>query len=113
MRIDAVYFMIAVVVGLILSYGLWNISGELASFIAIGSVIYLCSTLGLAFGVRHENSRTRVNLSALSGIFFFIGLGINLFFSFAGNAPVLYLVLNALSFLIYLALVKFIENADV
>ena len=112
MRVDAVYFMIAVVIGVILSYALWSISGELANFIAIGSAIYFCSTLGLAFGVRHESSRTRVNLSALSATFFAIGLSINLSFCFAGNVPVLYLMVNTVSFLIYLALVNFIEGAD-
>lgn len=113
MRIDAVYFMIAVVIGLTLSYGLWSISGELADFVALGSVIYLCSTLGLAFGVRHENSRTRINLSVLSWLFFFIGLGINFAFCYAGNIPVAYLMVNAISFLVYLGFVNFIEKTDV
>lgn len=113
MRIDAVYFIIAVLIGLILSYGLWNISGELADFIALGSVIYLCSTLGLAFGVRHKNSRTKINLSVLSWFFFFIGLAINFAFCFAGNIPVAYLMVNAITFLFYLGFVNFIEKTDV
>jgi hypothetical protein len=111
MKIDTVYFMIAVAIGLMLSYGLWSMAGELATFIAIGSVVYLCITLGMALGVRHENPRARTNLSIASILFFIIGLAINVGFCFAGNIPVIYLMVSAISFLIYLAAVNFIHNA--
>ena len=111
MRIDAVYFVIAVTIGLLLSYGLWSMAGDLAWFIAVGATVYLSVTLGFAFGVRHDNPRTRVNLSAVSGIFFAVGLGLNLMFCFAGNTPVIYIVMNAIAFLIYLGVFHFFQNA--
>lgn len=111
MKIDSVYFMIAVAIGLFLSYGLWSMAGELSTFIAIGSLIFLCCTLGMAMGVRHDNPRTRTNLSMLSGTFFLVGLGINFVFCFVGNMPVLYIMVNAILFLTYLAITNFIQNA--
>ena len=111
MRIDTVYFMIAVAISLVLSYGLWSLAGDLALFIAIGSAIYLGVTLGMAIGVRHENSRARANLSVLSGVFFCVGLVINVGFSFANNIPVLYIMASAISFLVYLGTAYFLQNA--
>jgi hypothetical protein len=112
MRIDTVYFMIALAIGLLLSYGLWFMADVLAVYIAIGSAIYLCITLGMTVGVRHDNPRTRTNLSALSGVFFVIGLVINVLFGMAGNIPVIYIMVSAISFLIYLGTVHFIGNAN-
>ena len=111
MKIDSVYFMIAVAIGLVLSYGLWSMAGELSTFIAIGSAVFLCVTLGMAMGVRHDNPRTRTNLSILSGAFFLIGLVINFAFCFSGNMPVPYIMTSAISFLAYLAITNFIQNA--
>ena len=111
MKLDAVYFLIAVTAGLLISYGFWSNAGELSAFIAVGSVVYLCTTLGLMVGVRHENPRTRTNLAALSGVFFVIGLAINWGFGFAGNIPVAYIMTSTLSFLVCLLLVNFIQNA--
>lgn len=111
MKIDSVYFLIAVTAGLLISYGFWSQAGELSGYIAIGSAVYLCSTLGMMIGVRHENSRTRINLSTLSGVFFLIGLIINWFFGFAGNIPVAYIMTSTLSFLVYAALANFLLNA--
>lgn len=111
MKIDNVYFMIAVAIGMLLSYGLWSMAGELSTFIAIGSVVYLCITLGMAMGVRHDNPRTRTNLSMVSLSFFVVGLAINVVFCFVGNAPVLYMLVTAISFLVYLAVANFIQNA--
>jgi len=110
MKIDGVYFLIAVTVGLLVSYGFWSQAGELSGFIAVGSAVYLCSTLGMMIGVRHENSRTRVNLSTLSGVFFVIGIIINWLFVFAGYIPVSYIMTSTLTFLGYVALVNFIQN---
>lgn len=110
MKIDTVYFVIAVAIGLLLSYGFWSIAGELSTYIAIGSMVFLCITLGMAMGVRHENPRTRTNLSVLSSIFFLIGLGINTAFCFLGNIPVVYIMVSAISFLSYLAITNFIQN---
>lgn len=111
MKIDLLYFMIAVAIGLLLSYGLWSMAGDFSTFIAIGSLIFLCCTLGMAMGVRHDNPRTRTNLSILSGTFFLVGLVINFVFCFAGNVPVLYIMANAIMFLIYLAIANFIQSA--
>jgi hypothetical protein len=111
MKIDSVYFMIAVAIGMLLSYGLWTMAGEMSTFIAIGSVVYLCITLGMAMGVRHDNPRTRVNLSMVSVTFFALGFAINVVFCFVGNAPVTYMLATAISFLIYLAVANFIQNA--
>jgi len=111
MKIDGVYFLIAVTAGLLISYGFWSQAEELSVFIAVGSALYICSTLGMMIGVRHENSRARVNLSILSGIFFVVGLIINWFFVYAGYIPVAYIMTSALSFLVYAALVNFIHNA--
>jgi hypothetical protein len=112
MKIDSVYFLIAVTAGLLISYGFWSQAGELSGYIAIGSALYLCLTLGMMIGVRHENSRTRVNLSTLSGLFFVIGLIINWFFVYAGYIPVAYIMTTTLSFLVYAGLVNFIQNAS-
>lgn len=111
MKIDNVYFIIAIAAGLLISYGLWSLAGELASFIAFGSAIFLCSTLGLMFGIRHENPRVRFNLSTLSGVFFLIGLVINVVFCFTGNIPVPYILVSGLTFLSFLLLINFIQNA--
>ena len=110
MKIDGVYFLIAVTAGLLISYGFWSQAGELSGFIAVGSAVYLCSTLGMMIGVRHENSRTRVNLSTLSGVFFVLGIVINWLFVFAGYIPVSYIMTSTLTFLVYVALVNFIQN---
>ena len=111
MNIDKVYFMITVAIGLLLSYGFWSMAGELSTFIAIGSAVFLCVTLGMAMGVRHDNPRTRTNLSVLSGAFFFVGLGVNTVFCFTGYVPVLYIMVSAICFLIYLAVTNFIQTA--
>lgn len=106
MKIDLIYFMIAMAIGLLLSYGLWSMAGLLSAFILIGSAIYLCTTLVMIMSVRHENPRTTTNLSVLSSTFFVIGLVSNAAFCFAGNIPVIYMMVNASSFLVYLAVVN-------
>lgn len=111
MKIDLLYFTIAIAIGLLFSYGLWSMAGILAIFIAIGSAIYLCTTLVMLMSVRHESSRTQANIIALSGTFFLIGLSINAIFCFASNIPVIYMTVTAISFLIYIAIINFILNA--
>ena len=110
MKFDIVYSMIAVTIGLLFSYGLWSMAGPLSAFILIGSAIYLCATLVMIVGVRHENSRTTTNLSVLSGTFFVIGLAINIAFCFVGYAPVIYMMVSAISFLVYLAALNALIN---
>lgn len=112
MRIDTVYFMIAAAIGLLLSYGLWAMADGLAIYIAIGSAIYLCTTLGMMMGVRHDNPRTRTNVSVLSGVFFAIGLVLNVIFSVMGSFPVIYIMVSAISLLVYLGAVHFISSAN-
>jgi hypothetical protein len=112
MRIDGVYFTIAVAIGLLLTYWLWSVADTLATYIAFGSAIYLCVTLGMAVGVRHDNQRTRTNVSILSMVFFGIGLGLNLIFCMTGNDPVIYILSNAISFLVYLGAVHLIASAQ-
>lgn len=111
MKIEPVNFLISIAIGGLISYGLWSIAGNLASFIAIGSLIFLCGTLVVALGVKHENARTRMNLSSLSVLAFIVGLGLNLLFCFVDAWPVVYVLVTSISFLLYLLTVNFIANA--
>lgn len=111
MRINTVNFMIAIAVSSLIAYGFWNIGGELRTFVAAGSFVYLAGTLGAAIGLDFDIARNGTNLRVVCGVFFVFGLILNYFFGAFGSSQTLYIMTNAITFLIFIFLGNTIYNA--
>ena len=111
MRINTVNFMIALAVSSLIAYGFWSIGGELQSYVAVGSFVYMAGTLGAAIGLDFDFARNGTNLRVVCGVFFVFGILLNFGFGTFGSSQTLYIVTNAITFLIFILLGNTIYNA--
>lgn len=112
MKLHVVNFMVAVSISALVAYGLWSMDGELKNFVAVGSFVFMAGTLVPSMGIDFESARRAVNLRAVCGIFFAIGLGINAAFSLVGASQTAYVLVNAITFLIFVVIANSIYNAN-
>jgi hypothetical protein len=111
MKIHPVNFMIAVAVSALVAYGLWSIDGPLKNFVAVGSFVFFAGTLTPCMGINYERARNAINLRIVSIVFFVIGAVLNATFSFIDVSQTAYILVIAISFLIYIFLANAIYNA--
>jgi hypothetical protein len=103
MSIHPVNLLIAVLISALLSYGLASMeSNSLAGTVAIGSLIFLSVTLGTAIGFSAASPRTTVNVRALAGATFVLGLAVQLVFAFGWFSQTVYVVTTGTLFLIFI-----------
>jgi len=108
MTIKPTNFIIAIAVSGLISYGISQMASVFSEIVGIGTFIYSSGTLGIALGVKHDNPRAQINLSALSGMFFLGGLVFSVAFSYLKFNPVPYVIIMAVGFLFYLLLVNYL-----
>ena len=70
MRLNPVNALIAVLLGAVLSYGLWSLDGPLRNYVAAGSAIFFIATLLPLLLGGYASARRGVNLRVVSGVFF-------------------------------------------
>jgi len=103
MRIHPLNLLIALLAAGLLTFGLASSdANSIKGTLAIGSFLILGSTLGTALGLEFANPRAGVNLRVVSGLFFTVGLVLQLVFCFAGFSQTSYVVVNGIVFLGFL-----------
>ena len=107
MRLNPVNALIAVLLGAVLSYGLWS----LRNYVAAGSAIFFIATLLPLLLGGYASARRGVNLRVVSGVFFGIALGLNTLFAIFDLSATAYIVISAVLILVYLLLANAIFNA--
>ncbi|GAB1368104.1 hypothetical protein MASR1M42_06520 [Azonexus hydrophilus] len=111
MRLNPVNALIAVLLGAVLSYGLWSLDGPLRNYVAAGSAIFFIATLLPLLLGGYASARRGVNLRVVSGVFFGIALGLNTLFAIFDLSATAYIVISAVLILVYLLLANAIFNA--
>ena len=100
MRIHPLNLLIALLAAGLVTFGLASSdANNIPGTLAIGSFLILGSTLGAAMGLECANPRTGVNLRVVSGLFFTVGLVLQLVFCFAQLSQTSYVVVNGIVFL--------------
>ena len=107
MRVNPINFAVALGIAALLAYGFWSIESALRNFIAVGSFVYLSGTLLPAMGIVFELPRRTVNLRLVCMLFFVLGLVINGAFAAIDFSSVAYVIVSAVTFLLFI----FIANA--
>jgi hypothetical protein len=110
MRINTLNIAISVLISALVAYGFWCIGGGLAKYLAVGSFLYLSGTLAPAIGLSSANARVAVNQKAISGLFFLVGLAINAVFALFASSSVIYILLSAISYLIFIVIINTLQN---
>lgn len=111
MRPNAGNLLIALGISALMAYGFWAIGGDLRTYVGVGGFTYLAGTLIPAIGINYELQRAGVNLRIVCGIFFVLGLAINGGFALLGSSTTAYILVSAISFLVYLFLGNVIYGA--
>lgn len=106
MKINPVNFLIAIVTSAVLAYALWSFGGDLRNYVAVGAFVFFAGTLGPMIGANFEHARRGANLRVVSGVFFLLGLIINVLFSTILLSATFYIVASALVFLGYMLVVN-------
>jgi hypothetical protein len=84
------------------SYGLVSLGGTLANYVAIGAFVFVTGTLTPIVAIEFEYVRSAVSLRTLSGVFFIVGVGVNLVFVTLFESAPAYIVISSSIFLMYL-----------
>lgn len=111
MQTNILNIAIAVLVSALLAYGFWSMGSPLANYLAVGSFLFLGGTLIPGVGMRSGSARMAVNQTVLAGIFFSIGIIINLIFALLGGSAVFYIIASAVLYLIYIFVSKTLHVA--
>ena len=102
MHTNILNFVIAILVSALLAYGFWSLGSPLANYLAVGSFLFLGGTLIPGIALRSSSARMAVNQKVLAGIFFSLGVAINLAFAFIGGSAVFYIITSAVLYLIFI-----------
>ena len=112
MKINFVQTIIAIVLSLLIAYGLYSFhDSENKILLSLGSFIFLAVTLVITIGVNFEQSRTTTNVRVVSGIFFVIAFVSNLLFSFFTFSSPSYIITNGILLLIFVLISYSINKA--
>ena len=103
MRVHPVNFLVAIVISMLIAWGLWSLDGALRNYVAFGAMAFLAGTLIPCIGVSYESGRNAINFRIASGLFFVIGLLINSVFAVLDAGQTAYIIISATAFLIYVA----------
>lgn len=107
MKVNIVYVLIALALSALIAFGFYSFyEGENQSLLVIGSMVFMCLTLIMSLAVEIKN-RTRITalLKTVSGIMFFVGLIINIVFSFINFSKDWYIIIIGLILMIYCLIV--------
>ncbi len=103
MKINFIKSILALALGLLMSYGLYSFSGgENKILLSAGSFIYFAITLITLFSISFEQPRTTTNIKVISIVFFMIGFLSNVIFTFINFAIPIYIVLNGILLLLFI-----------
>lgn len=112
MRIHAVNFVIAILAGALLTYGLTILDANVMKMtIGVGAFVFLSSTLAVAIGFDFDGARAGVNLKVVSFLFFFAGLLLNLVFALFAVSQATYVISCGILFLLYLLIAQSVFSA--
>lgn len=111
MKINPVNSLVAVLLGALLAYALWSMGGSIQNYIAVGSSVFFIGTLLPLIGGTYEHPRRAVNLRVVCGVFFALGIVINVLAALLDLSPTAYIIISALAFLIYVLIANAIYNA--
>ncbi|MEJ6736431.1 MAG: hypothetical protein QNK84_05295 [Flavobacteriales bacterium] len=112
MKLNFVQTIIAIVLSILIAYGLYSFhASENKMLLSLGSFIFLATTLIITIGVNFEQSRTTTNVRVVSGIFFIIAFASNLIFSFFTFSPPSYIITNGILLLIFILISYSINKA--
>lgn len=112
MKINFVQTIIAIVVGLLIAYGLYSFHGsENKILLSAGSFVFLATTLVLSIGISFELPRTTTNVRVISGIFFAVALISNLIFTFINFSVPSYVIINGILLLVFIFIAYSINKA--
>lgn len=108
MKINPVNSFIAVVLSALLAYALWSIEAGIRNYVAVGTFVFCAGTLLPLMGGSYGNERRGINLRVVSGIFLGLGLAINVVFPLLEFSATAYIIVSALTFLVY----AFVANSN-
>jgi hypothetical protein len=111
MKINWINCCLALGIAALVSLLFWGLAGSpLKTMIAVGTFVFLSSTLCMMIGVRYLRERTGVNLRVLCSAFLAVGLVLNGYASIIGVSPVNYLVVNGIGLLVYIIIFRMIYS---
>lgn len=106
MKINFVLTLIAISISALFAYALYSISNsENKLLLCGGGFIFISITLITTIAAQFNGERTTLNIKALSGIFFTIGLISHLVYAFISFSPAVYIIPAGLLVLVYMSLV--------
>jgi hypothetical protein len=112
MKLNFIQTIIAIVVSLLIAYGLYIFHGsENKILLSAGCFVFLAVTLVITIGVNFELPRTTTNVKVVSGIFFVIALISNLVFTFVSFSVPIYVITNGILLLIFVFIAYSINRA--
>jgi hypothetical protein len=106
MRINIIPGLIAFLVSALLTFGFYSYSHEGQKLLlTLGSFLFIFITLLFSIGIGYNESRTGLNIRAVSGIFFFIALASNILFTIIKLSVPAYIITNGIILLIFILIV--------
>ena len=112
MKINFVPTIIAIVISLLVSYGLYSFhDSENKILLSAGSFVFFATSLVMAIGANFEHPRTTSNIRTVSGIFFTIALISNLIFTFLNFSVPSYIIINGILWLVFMLIAYSINKA--
>jgi hypothetical protein len=112
MKINFVQTIIAIVLSLLIAYGLYGFhDGYNKLLLSAGSFAFLATTLAITIGASFDLPRTTTNIRVVSGIFFAIALISNLIFTFINFFVPSYVIINGILLLVYILIAYSINKA--
>jgi len=112
MKINFVPTIIAIMVSLLISYGLYSFnSTQNKILLSAGSFVFLATALSMTIGTSFELPRTTTNVRVVSGIFFAIALISNLIFTYIHFSVPSYVIVNGILLLVFILIAYSISKA--
>ena len=112
MKINFVQTIIAIVLSLLIAYGLYSFhDSENKILLSTGSFVFIATTLVLSIGISFQLPRTTINTKVISGIFFAVALISNLIFTFIKFSVPSYVIINGILLLVFILIAYSINRA--
>jgi hypothetical protein len=112
MKINFVQTIIAIVLSLLIAYGLYSFhDSENKILLSTGSFVFIATTLVLSIGISFQLPRTTINTKVISGIFFAVALISNLIFTFIKFSVPSYVIINGILLLVFILIAYLINKA--
>ena len=112
MKINFVQTIIAIVLSLLIAYGLYSFhDSENKILLSTGSFVFIATTLVLSIGISFQLPRTTINTKVISGIFFAVALISNLIFTFIKFTVPSYVIINGILLLVFILIAYLINKS--